>query len=142
MADNSDIKTPWHLWVVGILLLLWQGLASFDYMATVLKYEPYLSQFPEEALAYYYSSPMWMFALWAIASLGGLLGAILLLLRNKLAAPLFAIAFIAGLIASIYMLLNPGPEGTGGFMAVAFANLFGLAIVIYVFWQKRRGVLR
>ena len=27
MANNSDIKTPWHLWVVGILLLLWQGLS-------------------------------------------------------------------------------------------------------------------
>ena len=32
-------KTPKHLWIVGILALLWNFMGAFDYLATQLKLE-------------------------------------------------------------------------------------------------------
>ena len=30
MADG--MKTPWHLWVVGVVSLLWNGFGGYDFI--------------------------------------------------------------------------------------------------------------
>ena len=32
MRRGSTSKTPWHLWVVAVLALLWNGAGAFDYL--------------------------------------------------------------------------------------------------------------
>ena len=140
--SGSDTSTPWHLWVVGGLLLIFNIPAVFGFIATVIRFEPYLSQFPEEALAYYSEAPLWMYAMWGISAFGGFVGAILLLMRNKLVIPVFGAGWICSAIAGVYSFVNPAPvEGTSGiFLVVVLA--VALLILIYVIWLKRRGVLR
>ena len=36
---NSSVKTPVHLWVVGILAVLWNSAGAFDYSATQFRVE-------------------------------------------------------------------------------------------------------
>lgn len=38
-------KVPVHLWIVGGLALLWNAVGAFDYLATQLQFEPYMSGF-------------------------------------------------------------------------------------------------
>ena len=52
-------RTPVHLWIVGVLALLWNLMGAFDYLATQLQLESYMSQFTEEQLAYFYGFPSW-----------------------------------------------------------------------------------
>ena len=33
---NTSITTPWHLWAVGIVTLLWNGLGITSYLMTEL----------------------------------------------------------------------------------------------------------
>jgi len=74
-------KTPIHLWIVGILALLWNAMGAFDYLATELQLEAYMEGFTEEQLAYFYGFPSWVVAFWAFAVWGGLLASVGLLLR-------------------------------------------------------------
>jgi len=140
--STSDISTPWHLWVVGGLLLLWGSIGAFDYLATVLRYEPYLSKFPEEALAYYFNAPLSMFVMWGASALGGFFGAVFLLMRKKIAVPIFGVSWFCSVVAVIYAFINPAP-------GVAASNLFmitvifiTLLILIYIYWLQKRDVLR
>lgn len=58
---ETPVSAPWHMWVLGGVLLLWQGFAAFDYVMTLLRVEPYLANHPEEMLAYFYGAPFWMY---------------------------------------------------------------------------------
>ena len=139
---ESKISTPWHVWVVGGLLLIWSGFGVFDYIATVIRYEPHLSRFPEEALDYYFNAPVWMYAMWGISVFGGFFGAAFILMRNKLAVPFFGAGWICSVIAGVYSFVNPPPiEGAGG-MFIGIVLAVSLLFLIYVVWLKRRGVLR
>ena len=147
MSDQQiSSKAPWHLWVVGGLLLIWQGMAAFDYMATLIRYEPYLAGYPEDILNYYFNAPAWMYLMWGVASIGGLVAALFLLLRRKLAVPLFALGWLSSLVAAIYTFQNPPPvlgEGEGGgvmFYAIVLAA--ALMVLLYLVWLSRKGVLR
>lgn len=139
---KSGRSTPWHLWLVGVFLLVWQGMASFDYLATAFRYEAYLAQFPEDALEYYFAAPLWMYAIWGIASIGGLIGAILILMRYKLAVPIFMAALACGVVAVAYSFVNPPPnaEGTKVFSVVVIA--ISAMILIYLMAMKKAGVLK
>ncbi len=57
--NRSTTKTPVHLWIVGILSLLWNACGAFDYTATQYRLESYMSQFTPEQLDYFYAFPAW-----------------------------------------------------------------------------------
>jgi len=139
--QQPPLATPWHLWVVGGLLLIWNGTAVFDYIATMIRYEPYLSGYPEEALDYYFSAPVWMYFMWGISSFGGFLSAVFLLLRRKIAVPIGAVAWICSLIAAIYTYINPAPVG-GDIMFYIIVLIAALLIILYMVWLSRRAVLQ
>lgn len=79
-------RRPWHLWVVGIVAVLWDSMGAYDYLMTQTENEQYMSGFTPEQLEFFHGFPTWVVAFWALAIWGGLLGAFLLLFRKKLAA--------------------------------------------------------
>lgn len=129
------------MWVLGGLLVLWNGLAVFDYLMTVIRFEPYLAGFPEEALAYYFSLPKWMFVMFGIGSFGGLISAVLMLMRRRVAVLVAGVSWICSLIAAIYTFANPVPGG-GNNIFLAVVLLISLLIVFYMYWLQKRGILR
>ena len=138
---KSNISAPWHLWVLGGLLLLWNGFAAFDYVMTVIRYEPYLAGHPKEVLDYFFNAPLWMYIIWGVSMIGGLIGTILLLMRRRLAVPVYAIAWLSSVIAVAYTIMNPVPGMSNTLFAVAVI-LISFLIVIYFYWMQKRGVLR
>ncbi|MEJ2548287.1 MAG: hypothetical protein P8125_10795 [Gemmatimonadota bacterium] len=147
MADDrvvAERRTPWHLWVVGIVALLWNLVGAYDYLMTQTQNEAYMGRFTAEQLEYFYGFPTWVVATWAIAVWGALLGAILLLLRKRLAAPVFLVSFISMIVTSIYNFgLSDGARVMGtpavAFSAVIF--LFALGLWLYARAMVRQGVL-
>ena len=142
---TSNGRTPWHLWVVGILAVLWNAMGAFDYLMTETRNEGYMSKFTPEQLEYFYGFPAWAVAFWAIAVWGGVLGAILLLLRKKLAAGVFLVSFLAMVVTTIYNYgLSDGMEVMGDPGALAFsAVIFVVALLLYLYARamRNRGVL-
>src|SRR3712207_1087839 len=90
-------RTPWHLWLVGVLSLLWNGFGAYDYLMTNTQGDAYLRSMglTEAQMAYYDAMPAWMTAVWAIGVWGATLGSVLLLLRRRWAVPVFTASLVA-----------------------------------------------
>jgi len=46
MSEGASVRphhAPWHLWLVGIMGLLWDSMGAFDYLMTQTQNESYMS---------------------------------------------------------------------------------------------------
>jgi len=136
-------KTPWHLWVIGIVALLWNGFGAFDFTATSLRVEPYIAQFPPAMMDYIQALPLWMWVGWALGTVGGFIGSVLLLMRNKLAAWAYALSLIGAGASNGSTLINPPPPEIGANAGLTiFILVVAAGLLAYSFWLSRRGILR
>lgn len=147
MQEDSTVtgdRTPWHLWLIGVLGLLWNAMGAFDYLMTETQNESYMGQFTPEQLEFFYGFPTWVVAFWAVAVWGGVLGAILLLLRKRLAVPVFLGSFLAMVVTSIHNFgLSNGlevMEGTGLMFSILIF-VFAFCLWLYARVLAQRGVL-
>lgn len=143
-SSRGRARAPIHLWIVGVLALLWSAMGAFDYLATQIRWEPYVGQFTEEQLAYFYGFPAWVVAAWAIAVWGGLLASIALLLRKSWAVWLFALSLVGLTASTVYTFgLSEGREmmGTGGAIFSGVIWLVAIFLLWYARSQEKKGVL-
>jgi hypothetical protein len=143
-AGETGRKIPIHLWIVGVLALLWNGMGAFDYLATQLELEAYMSQFTEEQLAYFYGFPGWVTSFWAIAVWGAVVASIGLLLRKKWSVWAFAVAIAGMVMTSIYNFgMSNGAEvmGSGGVIFSIVIWVISILLLLYARAQAKRGVL-
>jgi hypothetical protein len=143
-AGETRARTPVHLWIVGVLALLWNLMGAFDYLATQLRLDFYMSQFTEEQLEYFYGFPAWAVAGWAFGVWSGLVGSIGLLARRRWAVWAFAVSIAGMVVSSIYtLLLSRGAEmaGAGGMVFSAIIWVVAIFLLLYSRALAKRGVL-
>ncbi len=144
-TNGATPKTPVHLWIVGVVSLLWNAMGAFDYLMTQTKAEWYMGKFTAEQLEYFYGFPMWVEAAWAIAVCGAVLGSVMLLLRKCLAVPVFVVALVAMVAATIHNYgLSNGMEVAGDAFSLIFTAvifLISVALLLYALAMKKKGVL-
>lgn len=143
-AAVRSSRAPWHLWVVGLLGVLWESVGAFDYLMTQTRNESYMSEFTPEQLEFFYGFPAWVVAFWALAVWGGVLGTALLLLRKRLAVPVLLTSLLAMVVTSVHnFLLSNGLEvmGGGGMAFSGLIFLFALGLWLYGRAMAQRGVL-
>ncbi|WP_343344036.1 hypothetical protein WJT74_09315 [Sphingomicrobium sp. XHP0239] len=139
-------STPWHLWAVGALTLVFNAGGAFDYTMTQTRNEAYLANFTEEQLIYFNSFPAWSEAFWALGVWGALVGSILILLRSRYAVWSFAVALIGLAGSTVYQFgIADMPDSirTGG--AMMFTIIIWavtIATFLYARAMTKRGVLR
>ena len=141
------MKTPWHLWVIGAVTLLWNSGGAFDYYMTQSADETYLSAFTPEQLAYFQGFPVWVDAAWAVGVWLALIGSFLLLFRSRHAVTAFALSFLGMVATSVYGFFLSGVSlaelmGPGMLWFTAAILVVGLLLVIYARAMRGRGVLR
>jgi hypothetical protein len=144
-ARAANARAPWHLWLVGILSLVWNGAGAADYLLTVSQNVAYLAMFTAEQLEYFATFPAWAIAAWAIAVWSDVLGSVLLLLRRRYATVLFEIGLAGLIVTTFHTVLTNGFEIMGGAAAVAFTTaifLTTVGLIVYSLLMARRGVLR
>ena len=143
---GSTIKTPWQLWVIGIVGLLWSAMGAMDYVMTQTANEAYMANFTQAQLDFFYGLPALIISAWAIAVWGGVLGCIFLLLRKGTAVPLFLVSFIAMVITAIHNYgLSNGLEVIGDTFSLVFSAvifLVALGLYLYARSMKKKGVLK
>lgn len=142
--NQTTTKAPVHLWIVGILAVLWNAIGCFDYYATQSKLESYMGQFTPEQLDYFYGFPMWVDAAWAIAVWGSLLASFALLLRKAWAVWLFGLAILAMAATSVYsFVLSDGMAlmGSGALYFTIVIWIIALFLFFYAQAMAKRRVL-
>jgi len=138
-ASQPPPRAPWHLWVVGILGLLWNSVGAFDYFMTQTRNESYMDQFSPEQLGSILGFPMWLVVFWALAVWGGVLGALFLLLRKSLAVPVLLVSFLAMTVTAIHNFVAAnGLYATGGTGLAFVLLIFVFALGLWLYAAKAR----
>jgi hypothetical protein len=143
--NQTIVKTPVHLWIVGILSILWNAVGAFDYVATQSRLESYMSQFTPEQLEYFYSFPTWMDSAWAVGVWGSLLGSIFLLMRKSWAVWLFGASMLGLAVSTIYnFILSDGMAVMGSGAAIFTAVIWAIVLLLFFYARAmvKSGVLR
>jgi hypothetical protein len=145
MQESNGSSTPVHLWVVGVIALLWSAMGAYDYVMTQTRNDAYMSVFTAEQLSFFYSFPVWVVAAWAIAVWGEVLGVLLLLLRRSLAVWVLLASLVGMVITTIHnYLLSNGMEVVGDTFSLVFTAvifMIALALFLYSNTMKKRGIL-
>jgi hypothetical protein len=147
MATTAQGRgVPAHLWIVGILALLWNAFGCYDYWMTQTANQTYLAKFPADAIAYMNGLPKWLTAAWAIGVWGGLLGSLLLLARSRYAVWAFA-ASAAGAVVGIgyqtFMTQQPASMTSGAMAVMPWVVVVLTLVFLWYAWSmEKKGVLR
>jgi len=143
------MRTPLHLWLVGVLSLLWSGFGAFDFIQTTTRGEAYMreSGFGDDMIAYFNAMPGWMYAPWAMGVWGAVLGSILLLARSRWALHALLISLVGAVISLLYQkVINPPPPLPPEFAVMAWMPYVITLIAAFLAWYAwtmgKKGVLR
>jgi hypothetical protein len=91
-------KAPVWFWIAAILLVFWEAVGCFACAMQIKLGAAAMGPVDDWSLKYYAALPVWYNAVYAVATFGGLLGGLALLLRNSRARLLFWISFVAIII--------------------------------------------
>lgn len=152
MATTAQTRTPAHLWIIGVPALLWNCFGSYDYVMSHMRDTQYIASSmpgvdPSAALAWMDGFPLYAKLGWALGVWGGLLGAILLLIRSRYAVWAFGLSMV-GIVLSIgYQMIAapklPGSPRSAMSTAIPYViAAIGLALLLYSSAMHKRGVLR
>lgn len=149
MQQAVSARTPAHIWIVGILSLLWNCFGAYDYVMSHMRNMDYLGSMGMDAnrvLAYMDSMPLYGKFGWGLGVWAALLGSILLLMRSRYALYAFAASLIGMALSFGGQYLGPPmpPEMNAGamkYMPVVII-LLGLAQAWYAWRETKSGVLR
>lgn len=152
-APHAAAGTPWHLWAVGIVSLLWNAFGGYDYTMTQLRDPGYFAMMSEqmhvpaaELTAFFDGFPAWASALWAIGVWGSVLGSVLLLMRSRHAATAFLVSLIGAVLSFAYQFTaDIPPEMTDNVMGKVMPFVIVGAVVLQWWYARRQaaaGVLR
>ena len=140
--DAGSPKAPWHLWPVGVLALLWNAAGAYTIMTAQAGRLAGVA--PDEA-AYYAAQPTWFVVVTDVALIAAIAAAAALLLRSRLAVPLFGISLAAIAVTAAYDLA----AGTSRMYANQAALIVTIVIwllavlqLLYAMAMRKRGVLR
>jgi hypothetical protein len=138
----AERRTPWHLWAVGILTLLWNGSGAVTILLAQMGRLPNLN--PDEA-AYYAAQPLWLVIATDIATLAPVAAGVALLLRSQLAVWLFALSFGLILVNNVYELVagtSRALVNQGALIVTAIIVVIAVLQLVYSNAMRKRGALR
>lgn len=137
-ATAVTSQVPSWFWVVAVTGLAWNIFGVVQFSGQVSQNETAMmgAGMTAAQAAAYAALPLWMDVVFAIGTVGGTIGCFLLLLRNRLAVPVFA-ASLAG-----YLVLYVGDIVHGIFAAFGASQVIILSVVVAIaaglLWFARR----
>ena len=152
MQQAVSTRAPVHLWIVGILSLLWNCFGAYDYTMTKTQGVKYIAATmpgvdANAALAWINGMPIYAQVAWAVGVWFALLGSILLLIRNRLAVWCLGLSLLGAIVTIGYQmaLAPPMPGATQApmmkIMPIVIV-IIAAALFLYAWSMEKKGVLR
>ncbi|WP_375396862.1 hypothetical protein [uncultured Sphingomonas sp.] len=100
---STGLRPPAWFWIVAVLLVLWEAMGVFSCIQQFRLGAEAMGPATNYDRALYASLPVWYNYAYAVATFGGLLGGLALLLKEARAVILFWISLIAVLVMFGYL---------------------------------------
>ena len=147
--NQMTVRTPWHLWVVGVVSLLWNSYGAYDFIMTSTQGEAYFrkSGFDDAMIAYFNAMPAWMYVPWTLGVWGAVIGSLLLLARSRFAVHAFGLSLIGAVVSLVYSkFINPPPALPPQLAMMEWMPYVIAVIAALLFWyataMAKKAVLR
>ena len=136
---TNYLRKPTGLfWIISSMALVWNLMGVFNYLTQAFMTNEVLASLPEDQQLLYEDVPAWVTAAFATAVFSGTLGAILLLLKKKVASNFFILSFVGIIIQMTYCLLIS--ENTNGYGPMGLIMpLMIIAIGGYLIWYSKKA---
>lgn len=144
----TQARTPVHLWIVGVLALLWNAIGVTDYTMMRTRNEGYFRALMPDldlaaALGYMDSMPVLQSLGWALGVWGALTGTVLLLMRSRHAVVAYLVSLVGAVVAFTFQFAGATPPaGMDDPVVPAIVTLIAIGLLVYARWMRGRGVLR
>ncbi|WP_431157766.1 hypothetical protein [Winogradskyella poriferorum] len=126
--SNLSQKPPVWFWIIGVLALVWNAMGVNAYLQQAYNTESYREMYTPEQLDIAANMPAWVTGAFAVAVFSGALASLLLLLKKKLAKPLFLLSLLAVLTQMGYTII----KGYTDSMVMAII-VIAAAVLLYLF---------
>ena len=139
MSDQT--KIPTWFWVVAIVALVWNAMGLFKFFGDMFISEDKLAAMTEAMRLIYESNPVWVKIAYGLATIGGFLGCLLLVLKKTVAYIVLFLSLI-GIVVQMYhsLFMIDATEAFGaaaGIMPIIVA-LVGIGLV----WLAKHGIAK
>ena len=132
-------SVPTYFWVIAVIALLWNLMGSFAFITDMMATPAVLAEtYTAEQIKFLESYPSWTKIFYGIATIGGLIACIGLLMRKRWALGFFVLSFIAVLVQqghSIFM--TNAREVFGDGTAVHFPIAIAVIALLLILFTKR-----
>ena len=136
MNSDTGAGVHWSFWVLGAIGLLFNVMGCINFLSQTSAES--VDGMPEAYRAIVESRPAWATAAFAVAVLGGAIGALMLLLRKSSAHYVFIASLLGAVAAQVPLLgMSDFPIGVlvGGLMQVVVSAF----LAWYARWADRKG---
>ena len=132
-------RKPTNLfWLISTLALIWNLIGVFNYLTQAFMTDEILASLPQDQQLMYQEVPAWVTAAFAVAVFSGTIGAVLMLLKKKIATTFFILSFI-GIISqmSYGLLINENTDSYGPMGLLM--PLMIISIGGYLIWYSKKA---
>lgn len=102
---NNALKVPAWFRIVAIVLVIWEAMGCYACYSQLRFGAAAMGPVDDWSLKYYAALPIWYNWVYVAATVGGLLGGLALVLRDKRAAVLFSLSLTAIMVMFGYAFL-------------------------------------
>jgi hypothetical protein len=137
MENNHTGSIHWSFWVIAVLALIWNLMGVINY---VMQMNPdMLATMPQHVQDMVEYRPSWATGAFAIAVFGGALGSLLLLLKKRIAQPVFIVSLLGTIVAVLYGVLV-----TVDFtpFTILLTMLAPIGVAVFMIWYTRKSKAR
>lgn len=131
--------------VIGIIFLLWNLMGDAAYLMQVTQNLSELAKTDPYQARLFSIMPQWAWAAYAVAVWGGTLATILLLMKRKIAVPLYALSLVAIVVQFGHIFLATDILAVRGWNTALFPFfifLMGVAQLLYARSLAAKGILK
>jgi len=132
-------RKPTNLfWLISTLALIWNLIGIFNYLTQAFMTDEILASLPQDQQLMYQEVPAWVTAAFALAVFSGTIGAVLMLLKKKIATTFFILSFIGIISQMTYGLLLDENTDSYGPMGLLMPFMI-ISIGGYLIWYSKKA---
>ena len=136
---TNYLRKPTGLfWIISSMALVWNLMGVFNYLTQAFMTNEVLASLPKDQQLLYEDVPAWVTAAFATAVFSGTLGAILLLLKKKVASNFFILSFVGIIIQMTYGLMISENTNSYGPLGLLMPLMI-IAIGGYLIWYSKKA---
>ena len=137
---NTKTKPNKSFLIIGILALLWNIMGLFQFIMAAFMQDTMLETYGEtytpQEMELFLNTPSWYYVVFGICTITGVLGSIAVLLKKKIAVPLFLVSLVTVLVVQGYWMLGTLAIALLGTEAIIMPMLVIVTSIFLYFYCK------